>query len=235
MQSKTWVGDCQSCSARESGVFCQLEALAIKKLSHEKVSNSYKRGQALFFQGNPPFGLYCVHSGKIKITKGAAVGKETIVRIAAKGDILGHRSLFSDSPYTASAVALEDAEVCFISKKTIYDLLEQEPKLSLQILYSVSRDMGNAEDKVASIAQRNIRERFAELLLILKKAYGEPSSNGTRLNIRLTREEMASMIGTASESLIRLVSEFREDGIIEQKGKTIFLINDGKLKEYANL
>lgn len=227
--------ECSECESRSRGVFCQLERLALDKLSHEKVSNSYKKGQALFYQGNPPFGLYCINSGNIKIVKTGADGKETIVRIATNGDLLGYRSLFSNTPYTASAVIIEDAKICFINKKTIHDLIKAEPVVSLEIINSLSKGMGEAENMVASMAQKNIRERFAGMLLDLKKSHGKSVKSGIRLDIKLTREEMASMIGTAPESLIRLVTEFKNDGILAQEGKTLFLINEEKLENYANL
>lgn len=235
MPRNGWNTECSGCAARPSGVFCHLESLALDKLSHEKVSNSYKKGQVLFYQGNPPFGLYCINEGKVKITKTGSEGKETIVRIATTGDLLGHRSLFSDSPYTASAMVIEDAKICFINKKTIHDLIKSEPVLSLEIINRLSQDMGKAENMIASMAQRSIRERFAELLLVLRNSYGAQSSNGTRLDIRLTRDEMASIIGTTPESLIRLVTEFKNDGIIAQEGKLLFLKNEEKLNAYAHL
>jgi len=235
LSKNTQKPECLTCGSKKNSVFCVLENLAIKKLSHEKISNTYKRGQALFFQGNPPFGLYCLNSGKVKVFKSGNDGKETIIRIASAGQVIGHRSLFSNSPYTASAMILEDSNICFISKKTIYELFEIEPKLSLSFIEILSKSMGAAEDQVASIAQKKLRERFSELLLILEKSYGKKSAVGTQLDIRLTREEMASMLGTASESLIRLVTEFKKEGLLHQEGKSLYIKNKEKILEYANL
>ena len=93
--------NCHSCAGRKKGVFCDLHGEALQDLDDQKNSNMYKKGQNLFLEGNPPFGLYCVHNGKIKITKMGSDGKETIVRLAGAGDLLGHRSLFSCRPATA--------------------------------------------------------------------------------------------------------------------------------------
>ena len=227
--------NCDNCASRGQGIFCELEALALTDVSHNKVMNTYKKGQTIFFQGNPPFGLYCINSGKIKVSKIGNDGKESIIRIAQPGDVLGHRSLFSNENYTATATTLEDAAICFIDKKFIYKVIQEQPTVALGLIQKLSQEMGAAEAKSASMFQKNVRERLAELFLMLKKTYGIEENGRTRLDIKLTREEIASMIGTANETVIRFISEFKEEGLIEQEGKTIFVINEEKLLEFANL
>lgn len=226
---------CEECPTRGKGIFCELEKFALAEVSDNKVMNTYKKGHTLFFQGNPSFGLYCVNSGKIKISKMGNDGKESIVRIASAGDVLGHRSLFSNENYGATATAIEDATICFIDKKYIYKSLKENPSIGIQLIQKLSVEMGAAETKAASMFQKNVRERLAELFLTLKESFGVKEGNRTKLDIKLTREEMASMIGTANETIIRFVTEFKDEGIIEQEGKTIFIINEGKLLEFANL
>ena len=95
--------------------------------------------------------------------------------------------------------------------------------------------MGSAEARSASLSQKNVRERLAELFLMLNKSYGVQELNRTKLDIKLTREEIASMVGTANETVIRFISEFKDEGLIEQDGKTIYILDEKKLLEYANL
>lgn len=225
---------CETCTVQADSVFCALDKEALSVLNQGKSSNVYKRGQTLFLEGNPPFGLYCIHSGKIKVTKLSSSGKETIIRIATAGDLLGHRSFFSGAPYSASATVLEDAKVCFISKNTIQNLIQNHPTLSFEIIQYLSSQMGVSENRVASLSQKDIRERFSELLLLLKETYGVTEGSKIKLDIRLTREEMASMIGAATENLIRLVTEFKEAGLIEQEGKMIRLLNVLKIEAHAS-
>lgn len=227
---------CQNCPSKGSGVFCDLQDTELDEISQHKVTNTYKKGQTLFVQGNHPFGLYCINSGNIKVTKTGPDGKESIVRIVKGGDVLGHRSLFTSDFYTATATALEETKVCFIDKKYILKVIEEKPSVSLHIINKLSRDMGAAENKVSSFHQKNVRERLAELLLLLKESHGEKSEDGKiKLDIKLTREEMATMIGTANETLIRFISEFKDEGLIEQEGKTIIISNEEKLIDWANL
>lgn len=226
---------CETCPSRGEGIFCNLEGMALKDVSNHKITNTYKKGQTLFHQGNPSFGLYCVSNGKIKVSKIGNDGKESIVRIADEGDVIGHRSLFSNESYTATATALEDSTVCFLDKKYIIDAIHNHPDIALNIITQLSHEMGQAEGRAASMFQKNVRERLAELLLNFKETYGEKEGNRIKLNIKLTREEMASIIGTANETVIRFFSEFKEEGIIEQEGKTIYIIDEEKLLEFANI
>jgi len=233
-QTREKIG-CEKCDSRMDGIFCDLKVEELFELSKHKVTNTYKKGQNLFFQGNPPFGIFCINSGKVKVTKVGADGKEAIVRVAKNGDILGHRSLFSEEYYSATSTALEDSTICFLDKKWIMKAIEEKPSVAKNLIGLLSRDMGAAEQKLASMSQKNVRERLAELLLTLKNTFGIKENNIVRLNIKLTREELASMIGVANETLIRFLSEFRDEGIITQKGKVIYIADEEKLLEFANI
>lgn len=226
---------CDNCGAKPDSIFCRLDHRALAQMEREKNTNIYQRGQTLFLAGNPPFGIYCVNSGKIKLSRMGERGKETIVRIAAAGDLLGHRSLFSETPYSLSATVIEEAKLCFISKATILGLIKANPELSFEILNRISEQMGAAEARIASFAQKSVRERFAELLLLLNESFGKRMEKNTLLDIRLSREEMASIVGAAPENIIRLITEFRNEGLIEPQGKAIHLINIPKLEMVAHL
>lgn len=227
--------NCHTCEGRKNGIFCNLSHDGLNELNNDKIPNLYKKDQNLFVEGNPPFGLYCLHSGKIKITKTSRTGKETIVRLVGSGEILGHRSLFSDSPYSATATTIEDSVVCFVSKSTIFKLVKQDPVLAFDIMNSISRQMGAAEERIASLSNKSQKERFAEMLLLLNEAFGQKENEKIKLNIKLSREEMASMIGAASENVIRLITEFKKDGLISEENKTLYILNLEKLEQKAHL
>jgi CRP-like cAMP-binding protein len=227
---------CHDCPSRGQGIFCGLDSIELSDISEHKATNLYKKGQNLFVQGNHPFGIYCVSSGNIKLSKTGPDGKESIVRIVTAGDVLGHRSLFTEEFYAATATAMEDTRVCFIDKKFIMKVIQEKPSVSLEIIGKLSRDMGAAETKLTSLHQKNVRERLAELLLLLKESHGvKLEKDRWQINLKLTREEMATMIGTANETLIRFITEFKDEGLIEQEGKTIFITNEEKLIEWANV
>jgi CRP-like cAMP-binding protein len=232
---KETVASCDHCASREEGIFCDLDFKELQDVSEHKVSNIYKKGQTLFVQGNHPYGIYCISKGNIKLTKVGPDGKESIVRIVAGGDILGHRSLFTEDNYSATATAMEDTEVCFIDKKFILQKIKEEPSVALHIINKLSRDMGIAEKKLTSLHQKNVRERLAELLVSLKTTHGVKEGNRFKIELKLTREEMATMIGTANETLIRFMTEFKDAGIIEQDGKIIYIKDEEELLNWANI
>lgn len=227
---------CEHCPSNKEGIFCNLDLPQLGDIDQHKITNKYKKGQTLFVQGSHPYGLYCISSGNIKLTCTGVDGKESIVRIVPPGDILGHRSLFTDEDYGKTATAMEDSEVCFIDKKYILSVIEKNPSIALNIISKLSRDMGKAESKFTSLHQKNVRERLAELLLSLKASYGKKEADGRwRIDLKLTREEMATMIGTANETLIRFITEFKEEGLIAQEGKVIYILNEEELLNWANI
>lgn len=227
--------DCKDCHNHGNSIFCDLEDLALQEVSSQKIMNKYKKGQTLFHEGNPPYGIYCINSGKIKLTKTSSEGKDSIIRIVSPGEVLGHRSLFSNDNYRATATAIEDCNICFIDKKFIQNLIEQNPSVSLELIGKLTKAMGMVEDKVANFYQKNVRERLAILLFEFKDKYGVEENGHTRLDIKLTREEMASIVGVATETLIRFISDFKDEGAISQKGKTMFIESEQKLKELGNI
>ncbi len=227
---------CKECESVGEGIFCGLNDMGLDEISEHKITNTFKKGQTLFMQGNPPFGMYCIRSGIIKVTQVGPDGKESIVRLAKAGDTIGHRSLFSEQSYKATATALEETKVCFYDKKYIQKLVKNEASVAYNLISSLGKELGSAETRLTSFSQKNVRERLAELLLILKEGYGEKMEDGRiKLNIKLTREEMASIIGTASETLIRFFTEFKQEGLIEQEGKTIFITDEENLIDFANI
>lgn len=227
--------DCKHCSSRVLGVLCNLDEKGVTECNDHKTTNAYKKGQVVFYEGNQAYGLYCVFSGRIKLYKTGVDGKQQIVRIAGPGDLLGYRSLFAQEPYHATAEALEEATICCIDKTAFFPVLAKNPSLALNIIKKLSKELRAAEDLATSIAQRSVRERMAELLLMLKETYGKPAKKGIRINLELSREEMAEMIGITQETAIRLLSEFKQDGLIEVKDREITILKPDVLLETARL
>jgi len=233
--SKSQPLHCETCPSKGKGIFCELEHLTLSEVSSHKVVNTYKKGQTLFVQGNPPFGMYCISKGNIKVSQIGEDGKESIVRIASPGDVLGHRSIFTDQYYNATATAVDECSVCFLDKKYILKLVKEQPSVACNLIAKLGRDLGAAEKRISSFYQKNVRERLAEFLLLLKESHGVKEGDKFKLDIKLTREEMASIIGTASETLIRFMSELKQEGMIDQQGKYIYILNEEALLDYANI
>lgn len=226
--------DCKNCPARLSSIFCSLETIEIDSLQENKGCSSYKKGQIIFSQGAVPHGIYVVYTGKVKLHQLAENGREQIVRMAKPGDIIGYRSLLSSDRYTSTAETIEESNICFIPKKIFWNLMSSNQTISTQLMKLLSSDLKKAEHTITNIAQKPVKERLAEALLFIKETYGyEPDS--TIINVTLTREEIANIVGTATETTIRLLSDLKHDKIIEFVGKRIKIINHNKLLDIANI
>ncbi len=227
--------DCQTCGSRLLGILCSLDERGVKDCDQHKTTNQYHKGQVIFYEGNEAFGLYCVFSGRVKLYKTGVDGRQQIVRISGPGDLLGYRSLFAQEPYHATAEALEDSTVCCIDKNAFFPLLSNNPSLAVSVIKKLAKELRSAEELATSIAQRSVRERMAELLLILKETYGRPAKKGIRIDLHLSREEMGEMIGITQETAIRLLSEFKKDGLIEVRERDITILKPDALLETARI
>lgn len=226
---------CQTCTTRGESVFCDLVQPRLEEMDKNKTTNDYKPHQIIFYEGNQPYGVYCVSKGKIKIYKTDAEGHQQIVRLAGTGDILGYRALLAGDTYEATAETLEDSTICFFEKGTFFHILETHPPTAFQVMALLAKDLGASEKQTLSVTHKNIRERLAELLLIFKNRYGKKSKNGILLDISLSREEMAEFIGTTQESLIRTLSDFKEEALISVDGRSICINDISKLTRIAQL
>lgn len=226
--------DCANCDSRQDSVFCKLCHGHIEEFNQAKSCNTYKKGQIIFNEGNNPYGLFCINHGKVKVFRTGQDGKDQIVRMAKDGDVIGYRALLNTEVYNASAVALEDCEICFIPRDAFFRVLKDNTDLSLELIKLLAEDLKKAEQTITDLAQKPVRERMAEALLFLKQTYGV-EEDGQTINVILSREEMANLVGTATETAIRLLSEFKNDGIVAFVGKKIRILNNDKLIRTANV
>lgn len=234
MQRKVENTDCLQCGSRSRSVFCDLYAGDLEEINSAKDTGFFKKGQLIFSEGSRPRGLFCINTGKVKVYKMGDEGKDQILHLSKPGDILGYRAILSGDLYSCSASALEDSSVCFIPQSLFRSLVEKNVNLSLQIIKLLSTELKSAEKHITDIAQKPVRERVAEVLLLLKETFGM-SADGKTINAILTREEIANIAGTATESCIRILSELKNDKIIELKGKNIILLNLPMLVKTANV
>ncbi len=225
---------CQYCAHRFTSVLCKAKSEFLEEINLQKVCNTYKKGQVIFHEGAYPFGVYCINEGKIKLSHLGDDGKEHITRLLKGGDIMGYRALLSGDRYGSSAIALEDTQVCFVPKDLFVHALKHDAGLAFEMMKMLSDELHKAEVKITHLAQKPVRERLAETLLFIKETYGF-EQDGTTLNVRLSREEIANLVGTATESTIRLLSEFKKDGIIDLDGKRIRIMKVKDLVRTANL
>ncbi|MBQ0908080.1 Crp/Fnr family transcriptional regulator [Flavobacterium sp. F-328] len=223
---------CEQCIVRE---FSSLKALTkdeLLKLSDCKTSYTLKKGAVIFEEGENVNGIYCIKDGVCKLTKLSANGKDHIVKLVTKGELLGQRSMISDEPVNLSAVALNDMQVCFIPKAEVMGYFDKNNNFSMNVMKTMCGDLKEADVQTVNLAQKTVKERLAATLLYLYQSFGE--NDDKSLKIQLSREELASMIGTATESCIRLLSDFNKQELIALDGKKIILKDISSLKKIAN-
>lgn len=193
----------------------------------------YKRGSIIYSEGDSAKGCYFLFSGVLKVFKTGLEGKEQIIRFAKPGDLIGFRSVLSQERACTSAKVIEDSVVCFIPGNVLTKLIQENSNFAMELIQITCRELDEANDYITDIAQKTVRERLAEILIQLETAFGL-TEDGT-LKIALTREELANMVGTATESVIRLLSEFKSDKLIELQGRKIKFLDIPTLTRVANL
>lgn len=222
---------CEQCIVREFSSLKALNKEELVKLAECKTSRLVKKGEVIFEEGENVNGIFCVKDGVCKLTKLSSNGKDHIVKLVTKGELLGQRSMISEEPVNLSAVALEDMQVCFIPKSEIMGFFDKNNQFSMNVMRTICGDLKDADSQMVNMAQKTVKERLAETLLYLQDTFSKNEDDS--LKIQLSRDELASMIGTATESCIRLLSDFNKLGLIELKGKKIILKDIPKLKKMS--
>jgi CRP-like cAMP-binding protein len=224
---------CDKCSMETDAIFRHLTRDEFDMINFEKEFRQYKRGEILYNEGNRISGFYCMNKGIIKVFKTGFDGKEQIIRFAKPGDIIAYRSVLSNESACTSAKVIEDCQVCFIPSEILIKLVKTNSAFAHELLKLACHELGEANSFITDIAQKTVRERLAEIILLLVNDFGLDEQNF--LQISLTREELANIVGTATESVIRLLSEFKSDKLVELNGRKIRILNKKGLEKISNV
>ncbi|EDP96560.1 Crp/Fnr family transcriptional regulator [Kordia algicida OT-1] len=213
------MSNCEQCIVRQFNSLKSLTKEELIRISGCKTSKTIKKGQLIFDEGENVNGVYCIKDGVCKLTKLSANGKDQIVKLVVKGDLLGQRSLVSDEVTNLSATALSEMQVCFIPKQEIMHDLHENSDFTLDVLQHMAKDLRKADNVIVNMAQKSVRQRLAEALIYIYNTFG--TTEDDMLSVILSREDYANIVGTATESAIRILSQFKKDGLISTKGKQI--------------
>ncbi|WP_438964447.1 Crp/Fnr family transcriptional regulator [Winogradskyella sp.] len=219
---------CESCIVKEFNSLKSLTREELMRVSACKTGKIYKKGQVIFEEGETLNGVYCVRDGVCKLTKLSENGKDQVVKLVVKGGLLGKRSLVTEQKTNLSAVALNDMEMCFIPKSEIMADLVKNPKFTMNVLKKMANDLKDSDISLVNMAQKSVKRRMAEILIYIYDNFGTNADD--YLNIVISREDYASIVGTATESAIRILSQFKKEGLISTKGKQIKIEDYGSLK-----
>lgn len=194
--------------------------------------NKYKKKQIIYSEGNHPNRLYYILKGKAKAYKTNDEGKELVTELYCPGDFLGYIALLEGASYRDSAKALEETELAIIPKEDFDDLINKSPEVMKKFIKLLAKNISEKENQLIGIAYNSLRKKVAEALLLLQHKY---QHEGENFIIDLSRESLASIAGTAKESLIRTLSDFRNEKIIDiKKDGSVTLLNQKKLEQMLN-
>ncbi|MEM9142576.1 MAG: Crp/Fnr family transcriptional regulator [Bacteroidota bacterium] len=222
---------CEQCIIRQFNTLRAMSREELKKVSDSKITKKIKKGEALFEEGEKLNGVFCVRNGVSKLSKLSANGKDQIVKLATRGEVIGQRSVIAEEHANLSAVAVNDMEVCFIPKDSIVHTLNANPDFAVEVLRHMAHDLKEADEVIVNMSQKTVKQRVAEAFLYLKKNFGEDKEGF--LALTLSREDIANVVGTATESCIRIISEFKKEGLLTTSGKRIKIAAERKLQDLS--
>ena len=222
-----------SCLTSSHHLFRHLNEDEIQEIKLNMITESYKRGSIIYQEGNRMKGFFCVQKGIVKIYKTGIDGKEQIIRFAQSGDLIGYRSVVSNEAACTSTEVLEETVLCHIPADILLKLVQTNGGFAVELMRLICKELGEANSYICDIAQKTVKGRLAEILIHLEDDFGVDQEKN--LNISLTREELSNIVGTATESIIRLLSEFKTKGLIDLSGRKIKILDKPGLKFIAGL
>ena len=205
---------------------------SLKKLSEKRDVRVYKKKEDIYIEGSYPRGIYFIAKGKVKSYQTNELGKELITELYKEGDFFGYISLLQDEKYNSSATVLEDSEIYMIPKEDFFSLLYKNAVVSRKFIEILSNNILEKEKQLLKLAYNSVRKRVAEALVTLSDKYKKDGEQKFSMNV--SREDLANLVGTATETLIRTLSDFKEEKYIEVSGGTITLLNYDKLNGMKN-
>lgn len=192
----------------------------------------YKKRDSIYSEGEFPHGIYYINAGKIKIYKIHEYGKEFITSLLKEGDFFGYTALLENADYNENAEALSDAEITFIPQDDFFSLIHNNSEVAKKFIGFLTASVTGQQERLLDLAYSSVRKRVAEALLHLQKRYQDEKQQ--TFSIAFSRDDLANIVGTATESLIRTLSDFKEEKMIEIKEGKIFLVDEKKLRALKN-
>ncbi|MBC7341568.1 MAG: Crp/Fnr family transcriptional regulator [Clostridia bacterium] len=212
-------------------IFSGLSQKDLELIEHIIINRKYTKHHIIFLEGEPGDGLYFVKSGRVKVYKSTEDGRERILHFLREGDIFAEVLLFDKGPFPATAEAMEDCEIGVIPSADMSHLLIQHPQIALKMLKMMSARLRMAQVELSTFAYRDTYSRMAALLLQLANDLGTKTDEGTVINLAVTQRELASRIGVSRETVTRILTEFKREGILTFNRQKIVLSDLTKLRQ----
>ena len=219
---------------KSESVLMDLPAKYLALLTANKTEQHYSKGEIIFREAAYPAGIFYIIEGKVKKYKVDKEGREQIIYVANQGEILGYHAILSEDRYPDSAAALEKSKIAFIPKEDFLRTLQQSAVLSKRLLKTLSHEFAVLANSISAFAQKSVRERLALQLIVLREKYKVNFQPGMPVEINISRNDLANIVGTVRESAVRILTEFKEAGIVQTKGRKIIVLDVNQLIKIAN-
>jgi len=219
---------------KSESVLADLPLCDLEILTANKSEQVLKKGEIIFREGAYPAGIFYITEGKVKKYKVDKDGREQIIYVANTGELLGYHAILSEDRYPDSAAALEESRISFIPREDFLATLQVSEVLSKRLLKTLSHEFAVLANSLSMFAQKSVRERLALQLIVLREKYKVNFHAGMPVEINMSRDDLASLVGTARENVVRVLSEFKESAILETKGRKIIVHDINKLIKIAN-
>jgi CRP-like cAMP-binding protein len=219
---------------KSESILKDLPAEEYALLTENKTEQLYSKGDIIFREAAYPAGIFYIVEGKVKKYKVDKEGKEHIIYVANRGELLGYHAILSEDRYPDSASTLEKSRIAFIPKEDFLKTLQQSSVLSKRLLKTLSHEFAVLANSLSVFAQKSVRERVALQLIVLREKYKVNFQPGMPVEIDISRDDLANIVGTVRESAIRILTEFKEVGILKTKGRKIIVYDVNQLIKIAN-
>lgn len=206
-------------------IFSSLTEKELKEIESLFAEEAVRKDEYIFWEGDPSNWLYVVSEGKVRVLKQSASGKDIILEIISSGDLFGGVAVLDKRPYPASAQAMEDSKILKLSRSNILKILDSYPTVAIDTVTHMGKRLRDAHEMMRSLAAERVEKRIATILLRLAEKIGIEEPGGTRLDINLTRLDLAEMAGTTVETAIRVMSKFGKEGLVDSHAKKIIITN----------
>jgi CRP/FNR family transcriptional regulator len=232
MSDSRKIANCFTCQARHQSEWCVLTPDEVSSLDHAKKGRIYGPAEVIYHQGDPSDGVYCIESGLIGLRKYDADGNSALVRLREPGQTIGYRAFLTRGEHRTTAEVLVPSHVCFIPSRTVRELLAKNPSLGLQLLQFSAEELSKSDDRFAQTVTHPAKIRFLHILLVLCERFGEaPALNEYVLELPLSRQDLAALIGIAPETISRLIASVQGEHPVEFSGRQVRIGDVGSLFE----
>ncbi len=218
---------------QKTNLFKEMSSEEMKEVDRITVEESVKKKSAIFFPGDPSQKVYILKEGHIKISRVSEEGREVTLALLEPGDIFGELEVLQDSPRDTLAEALDDSRLCVIQKAQFLSMIKRKPEYSFRLIKLIGFRLKKIENRIEDLVFRDVHSRVALLLLQFSKDYGRATPEGIHIEIKVTHQEIANLIGSIRETVSTILGEFKKESLITFEGRNILVVRPDLLKEKA--